>query len=74
MTQTDLAKELAIVYFLDICFFGSIALLIYGFREKKNNFPCSQTLILAALMLSASLGVFIFMFVLGVLGIGPEPR
>lgn len=64
----------AMIYFPAICFSGGIALLIYGFWRRRNKLPCSQTWILAALLLSVPLSIFVFMFVSGALGIGPVPQ
>ena len=63
----------AMVYFPVICLLSSIALLIYGVWRKKNKLPCLQTFVLAAVMLLIPVGVVVFLFLAGALGLAPVP-
>ena len=64
----------AMVYFPVICLISSIALLIYGVWRKKNKLPCLQTFVLAAVMLLIPVGVVVFLFLAGALGLAPVPN
>lgn len=64
----------AMVYFPVICLISSIALLIYGVWRKKNKLPCLQTFVLAAIMLLIPVGVVVFLFLAGALGLAPVPN
>lgn len=64
----------AMVYFPVICLISSIALLIYGVWRKKNKLPCLQTFVLAAVMLLIPVGVVVFLFLSGALGLAPVPN
>ena len=64
----------AMVYFPVICLISSIALLIYGVWRKKNKLPCLQTFVLAAVMLLIPVGVVVFLFLAGALGLAPIPN
>lgn len=64
----------AMVYFPVICLLSSIALLIYGVWRKKNKLPCLQTFVLAAVMLLIPVGVVVFLFLAGALGLAPVPN
>ena len=64
----------AMVYFPVICLISSIALLIYGVWRKKNKLPCLQTFVLAAIMLLIPVGVVVFLFLTGALGLAPVPN
>lgn len=61
----------AMVYFPVICLLSGIALLIYGVWRKKNKLPCLQTFVLAAVMLLIPVGVVVFLFLAGALGLAP---
>lgn len=62
------------VYFPVICLLSGIALLIYGVWRKKNKLPCLQTFVLAAVMLLIPVGVVVFLFLAGALGLAPVPN
>ena len=64
----------AMVYFPVICLLSGIALLIYGVWRKKNKLPCLQTFVLAAVMLLIPVGVVVFLFLAGALGLAPVPN
>ena len=64
----------AVVYFPVICLLSGIALLIYGVWRKKNKLPCLQTFVLAAVMLLIPVGVVVFLFLAGALGLAPVPN
>lgn len=64
----------AMVYFPVICLLCGIALLIYGVWRKKNKLPCLQTFVLAAVMLLIPVGVVVFLFLAGALGLAPVPN
>lgn len=64
----------AMVYFPVICLLSGIALLIYGVWRKKNKLPCLQTFVLAAVMLLIPVGVVVFLFLAGALGLAPIPN
>ena len=64
----------AMVYFPVICLLSGIALLIYGVWRKKNKLPCLQTFVLAAVMLLILVGVVVFLFLAGALGLAPVPN
>ena len=64
----------AMVYFPVICLLSGIALLIYGVWRKKNKLPCLQTFVLAAVMLLIPVGVVVFLFLSGALGLAPVPN
>lgn len=64
----------AMVYFPIICLLSGIALLIYGVWRKKNKLPCLQTFVLAAVMLLIPVGVVVFLFLAGALGLAPVPN
>ena len=64
----------AMVYFPVICLLSGIALLIYGVWRKKNMLPCLQTFVLAAVMLLIPVGVVVFLFLAGALGLAPVPN
>lgn len=64
----------AMVYFSVICLLSGIALLIYGVWRKKNKLPCLQTFVLAAVMLLIPVGVVVFLFLAGALGLAPVPN
>ena len=64
----------ATVYFPVICLLSGIALLIYGVWRKKNKLPCLQTFVLAAVMLLIPVGVVVFLFLAGALGLAPVPN
>lgn len=64
----------AMVYFPVICLLSGIALLIYGAWRKKNKLPCLQTFVLAAVMLLIPVGVVVFLFLAGALGLAPVPN
>ena len=64
----------AMVYFPVICLISSIALLIYGVWRKKNKLPCLKTFVLAAVMLLIPVGVVVFLFLAGALGLAPVPN
>lgn len=64
----------AMVYFPVICLLSGIALLIYGIWRKKNKLPCLQTFVLAAVMLLIPVGVVVFLFLAGALGLAPVPN
>lgn len=66
--------DFAMVYFPVICLISSIALLIYGVWRKKNKLPCLQTFVLAAVMLLIPVGVVVFLFLAGALGLAPVPN
>ena len=63
-----------LVYFPVICLLSGIALLIYGVWRKKNKLPCLQTFVLAAVMLLIPVGVVVFLFLAGALGLAPVPN
>ena len=64
----------AMVYFPVICLLSGIALLIYGVWRKKNKLPCLQTFVLAGVMLLIPVGVVVFLFLAGALGLAPVPN
>ena len=64
----------AMVYFPVIYLLSGIALLIYGVWRKKNKLPCLQTFVLAAVMLLIPVGVVVFLFLAGALGLAPVPN
>lgn len=64
----------AMVCFPVICLLSGIALLIYGVWRKKNKLPCLQTFVLAAVMLLIPVGVVVFLFLAGALGLAPVPN
>lgn len=64
----------AMVYFPVICLLSGIALLIYGVWRKKNKLPCLQTFVLVAVMLLIPVGVVVFLFLAGALGLAPVPN
>ena len=64
----------AMVYFPVICLLSGIALLLYGVWRKKNKLPCLQTFVLAAVMLLIPVGVVVFLFLAGALGLAPVPN
>lgn len=64
----------AMVYFPVICLLSGIVLLIYGVWRKKNKLPCLQTFVLAAVMLLIPVGVVVFLFLAGALGLAPVPN
>ena len=64
----------AMVYFPVLCLLSGIALLIYGVWRKKNKLPCLQTFVLAAVMLLIPVGVVVFLFLAGALGLAPVPN
>lgn len=64
----------AMVYFPVICLLSGIALLNYGVWRKKNKLPCLQTFVLAAVMLLIPVGVVVFLFLAGALGLAPVPN
>ena len=64
----------AMVYFPVICLLSGIALLIYGVWRKKNKLPCLQTFVLAAVMLLIPVGVVVFLFLAGALGLATVPN
>ena len=64
----------AMVYFPVICLLSGVALLIYGVWRKKNKLPCLQTFVLAAVMLLIPVGVVVFLFLAGALGLAPIPN
>lgn len=64
----------AMVYFPVICLLSGIVLLIYGIWRKKNKLPCLQTFVLAAVMLLIPVGVVVFLFLAGALGLAPVPN
>lgn len=63
-----------VAYFPVICLFAGIALVIYGIWRKKNGLPSLQTFILAVSMVLIPLCVAAFLFLAGVLGLGPVPN
>ena len=63
-----------VAYFPVICLFAGIALVIYGKWRKKNGLPSLQTFILAVSMVLIPLCVAAFLFLAGVLGLGPVPN
>ena len=63
-----------VAYFPVICLFAGIALVIYGIWRQKNGLPSLQTFILAVSMVLIPLCVAAFLFLAGVLGLGPVPN
>lgn len=64
----------AFAYFPVICLFASVALVIYGVWRKKNKLPCLQTFILAGMIILIPIGIVIFLFLAGAMGLGPVPN
>ena len=64
----------AMAYFPVICLFAGIALVIYGIWRKKNGLPSLQTFVLAVAMVLIPLCIVVFLFLAGVLGLGPVPN
>lgn len=60
-------------YFPVICLLGSISLMIYGIWRKRNKLPCLQTFVLAIILLLVPIACVIFLFLVGILGLGPVP-
>ena len=62
------------VYLPVICLISGIVLLIYFFFRKKNKLSCLRTFVVAVILLSLPLMEILFLFLVGMLGIGPVPN
>lgn len=62
------------VYLPVICLLSGGVLLIYCIFRKKNTLPCLQTFVVAVILLSLPMMEILFLFLVGMLGIGPVPN
>ena len=62
------------VYLPVICLISGIVLLIYSLFRKKNKLPCLRTFVVAVILLSLPMMEILFLFLVGMLGIGPVPN
>lgn len=62
------------VYLPVICLISGIVLLIYCIFRKKNKLSCLRTFVVAVILLSLPLMEILFLFLVGMLGIGPVPN
>ena len=61
-------------YFPAICLLLSIFLLLYSFWRKKRGLSFIQTFVIAVLLLLIPAAVIAFLFLCGIIGLGPVPN
>lgn len=56
-----------------LCIALGLSLVIYGIWRKRNHLPCARTFILAAVLAFVPIVLTAFLFLVGILGLGPVP-
>lgn len=56
-----------------LCIALALGLVIYGIWRKRNHLPCARTFILAAVLALIPIVLTAFLFLVGILGLGPVP-
>ena len=56
-----------------LCIALGLSLVIYGIWRKRNHLPCARIFILAAVLAFVPIVLTAFLFLVGILGLGPVP-
>lgn len=56
-----------------LCTVLSMGFAIYGIWRKRNRLPCTRTFILAAVLILVPIVLIVFLFLVGIFGLGPVP-